>query len=79
MNTLLLAALACATAMPARGETETFDSTAIGALPAGWKGGVTGRGSPRWAVAADPGAPSGGQVLRQDGSGTFPWCVKADA
>jgi hypothetical protein len=28
-------------------------------------------------VAADPGAPSKPNVLKQGGSGTFPWCVKA--
>jgi len=37
---------------------------------------VTGTGSPRWAVDADPSAPSAPNVLRQSGSGTFPWCVK---
>jgi len=30
-------------------------------------------------VQADPSAPSGPQVLQQDGAGTFPWCVKKDA
>lgn len=37
---------------------------------------MTGRGSPRWAVNADPTAPSAPNVLQQTGSGTFPWCVK---
>src|SRR5205085_8717853 len=31
-------------------------------------------GSPRWAVAAEPGAS---KVLMQSGRGTFPWCVKS--
>src|SRR5438270_223741 len=56
-------------------ETINFDSDSPGALPAGWEQGVTGKGSPKWAVRADPGAPSKPNVLEQSGSGTFPWCV----
>jgi len=52
-----------------------FDSDAVGSVPAGWTCGVTGRGAPLWAVAADPSAPSKPNVLKQSGSGTFPWCV----
>ena len=52
-----------------------FDSSAVGALPDGWKEGVTGTGSPRWSVERDATAPSAPNVLRQSGSGTFPWCV----
>ena len=37
---------------------------------------MTGTGSPRWAVEADPSALSAPNVLKQSGSGTFPWCVK---
>ena len=33
-----------------------------------WDCGVTGKGNPRWVVE--------GGVLRQTGSGTFPWCVR---
>ena len=33
-----------------------------------WNCGVTGKGIPRWVVE--------GSVLRQTGSGTFPWCVR---
>lgn len=33
-----------------------------------WICGVTGKGTPRWTVEAN--------VLRQTGSGTFPWCVR---
>src|SRR5947208_15321761 len=58
-------------------QTVNFDSDAVGAAPAGWSCGVTGRGSPHWAVAADPTAPSKSNVLMQSGSGTFPWCVKS--
>jgi hypothetical protein len=52
-----------------------FDSTAAGSLPAGWLAGVTGSGKPLWIVSRDPTAPSPPHVLRQSGSGTFPWCV----
>src|SRR5438876_762966 len=41
--------------------------------------GVAGQGSPRWTVESDRSAPSGPNVLRQAGSGTFPWCVKKGA
>ena len=54
---------------------EGFDTMGPGALPPGWECGVTGKGSPRWAVQADPAAPSKPNVLQQSGSGTFPWCV----
>ena len=57
-------------------QTVDFDADAVGAPPSGWTCGVTGRGSPRWTVVAESGAPSGSNVLRQSGSGTFPWCVR---
>ena len=53
-----------------------FDSSAVGALPDGWKSGVTGTGLPRWSVERDATAPSAPNVLKQSGKGTFPWCVK---
>src|SRR5207253_1964188 len=59
-------------------ETVNFDQDKGGALPAGWKSGVTGRGSPRWMVEKDGTAPTPPNVLKQSGSGTFPWCVKSD-
>jgi hypothetical protein len=59
----------------AMGETINFDNDKPGNLPAGWKAGVTGRGTPKWAVEADAGAPSKPNVLKQSGSGTFPYCV----
>jgi glycosyl hydrolase family 59 (putative galactocerebrosidase) len=71
-----LSLVACEVAMA---ETITFDQDAAGSLPAGWKAGVTGRGSPKWAVEADATAPTPPNVLKQSGSGTFPWCVKSDA
>ncbi|HKW39522.1 MAG TPA: hypothetical protein VJO54_17115 [Burkholderiales bacterium] len=55
-----------------------FDTDIPGALPSGWRAGVTGRGSPSWTVEADASAPSRPNVLRQSGSGTFPWCVRPD-
>ena len=57
------------------GETVNFDNDKAGAMPAGWIAGVTGRGSPKWAIEADASAPSKPHVLRQSGSGTFPYCV----
>jgi len=62
----------------AMAETVNFDQDKAGALPAGWKCGITGRGSPKWTVEKDDAAPSRPNVLRQSGSGTFPWCVKRD-
>jgi len=59
-------------------ETVSFDRDAPGALPAGWRAGVTGRGSPKWSVETDASAPSKPNVLKQSGSGTFPWCVRPD-
>ena len=59
--------------------TENFDQDKPGTLPPGWSCGVTGTGSPRWAVEGEPSAPSAPHVLRQSGSGTFPWCVKQGA
>ena len=52
-----------------------FDDVAAGSLPPGWQQGVTGNGVPKWAVIADPTAPSKPNVLQQSGSGTFPYCV----
>jgi hypothetical protein len=59
-------------------QSESFDNVPMGALPPAWEAGVTGTGSPKWAVVADPTAPSKPNVLKQSGSGTFPWAVKKD-
>ena len=56
-------------------ETINFDADALGALPASWRQGVTGKGAPKWAVQPDASAPSKPNVLQQSGSGAFPWCV----
>jgi len=60
-------------------ETDNFDQDKPGAVPAGWTCGVTGKGTPKWAVDEDGSAPSAPNVLRQTASGTFPWCVKKSA
>jgi hypothetical protein len=59
-------------------ETINFDDAKTGSLPAGWLGGVTGSGTPKWSVEADDSAPSKPNVLKQSGEGTYPWCVKKD-
>ena len=69
---IALAALAA----NARGETVNFDKERPGVHPADWSSGVTGSGKPHWSVEADPAAPSAPNVLKQSGSGDFPWCVK---
>ena len=59
--------------------TVDFDDDQPGGLPAGWLAGVTGKGSPKWVVEEDATAPSAPNVLKQSGSGTFPWCVVKEA
>ena len=62
----------------ARSAPVNFDSTKPGALPAGWRAGITGPGQPQWAVTPDPSAPSAPNVLKQSGevaSHSYPWCV----
>lgn len=56
-------------------EILSFDEDVPGVLPPRWAQGVTGQGTARWAVGHDASAPSAPHVLRQSGSGTFPWCV----
>jgi hypothetical protein len=75
MKVLLIAVATIAAATTAFAETDTFDKTPIGSLPTALTCGVTGRGSPKWTIEADPTAPSRPNVLKQSGSGTFPWCV----
>ena len=71
-----LAVLLCAAPTLVLGDIETFDRFAVGSPPPDWVCGVTGHGSPKWTITADPDAPSAPNVLIQSGSGTFPWCVK---
>ena len=54
-----------------------FDAGSIGAPPAGWVCTKTGKGEPRWLVELDPLAPSGGTVLKQSGTATFPVALKS--
>jgi hypothetical protein len=75
MKPSIIGAAAAALAATAGAQTVDFNGDAAGALPAGWTCGVTGRGSPKWAVAQDADAKR--NVLVQSGSGTFPWCVKS--
>ena len=60
-------------------EIIAFDNEKTGSLPPGWRAGVTGRGAPIWSAQADATAPGKPNVLKQSGSGTFPWCVRTDA
>ena len=57
---------------------DNFDTGPVGVVPSGWISGVTGKGAPRWTVEADRTAPSAPNVLKQSGSGDFPWCVMRD-
>ena len=75
MKTACIAAATIFAATAANAETVAFDVEKPGALPPGWQQGVTGKGSPQWAIRADDSAPSKPNVLQQSGSGTFPWCV----
>lgn len=78
-NTLILSTLITITPMTtAFAATVSFDQDTPGSMPAGWIAGVTGLGSPKWSVESDPTAPSKPNVLKQSGSGRFPWCVKQD-
>jgi len=63
----------------ARADIQNFDHTPVGALPAGWLAGVTGKGNPKWAVVHDYKALSESNVLKQSGEGAFPWCVNTKA
>ena len=56
-------------------DTVNFDDAKVGELPSGWQAGVTGKGTPKWAVVQDSTAPSKPNVLKQSGQGTYPWCV----
>ena len=62
--------------LPVMAETINFDQDPVDSTPSGWTAGVTGRGTSKWAIEADRTAPSAPNVLKQSGTGTFPWCVK---
>jgi hypothetical protein len=76
MRTLVMTTAMVIMATAALAATDNFDQAAPGSMPPDWTCGVTGRGSPVWKVEADSSAPSQPNVLKQSGSGTFPWCVK---
>jgi hypothetical protein len=78
MNRSIVGATLVAAGMSAHGEAVNFDNVPAGSVPPGWVAGVTGRGTPRWAIESDATAPSAPNVLKQSGSGTFPWCVMKD-
>ena len=75
MKRIILILVMSLFAVDAMAEIIGFDQDQIGSPPAGWVCGVTGRGSPKWTVEADPTAPSKPNVLKQSGAGTFPWCA----
>src|SRR6516225_4579673 len=76
MRNLIFTAAMITAATTALADSENFDQTPAGSLPSNWVCGVTGKGSPIWKVEADGSAPSQPNVLKQSGSGTFPWCIK---
>jgi hypothetical protein len=77
MTKPLVSIAAAALAAGASAQSVNFNNDEVGNVPRGWSCGVTGKGAPVWRVAADPTAPNRGNVLRQDGQGTFPWCVRS--
>ncbi len=77
-RTAILGLLVSLVSPAARAESVGFDSDRVGGLPQGWRSGVTGRGSPAWAVVASDDAPSRPQVLKQSATADFPWAVKPD-
>lgn len=75
----LIAAMAGGAATSTWAVATGFDQEPAGQAPAHWACGATGRGSPQWAVAADPTAPSRPNVLQQSGTAAFAWCVLRDS
>lgn len=76
MKRSILAAATIMSATSAFAESDTFDTMPAGSPPLDWTCGVTGGGSPKWMTESDASAPSQPNVLKQSGSGAFPWCVK---
>ncbi|HEY5569658.1 MAG TPA: hypothetical protein VIM81_20725 [Gammaproteobacteria bacterium] len=79
MKRSLIMLMGVGTTISAFAEADGFDRAPVGAAPPGWTCGVTGRGAPTWTVESDPAAASKPSVLKQSGSGTFPWCAKTAA
>lgn len=78
MKDIFPALFALALAASGHAETVNFDKDKTGAFPAGWIAGVTGRGDFKWVIEADSSAPSEPNILKQYGTGSFPWCIKKD-
>jgi hypothetical protein len=78
MAAILPLALAGCVHQPNSSGTVTFDNVQPGQLPPAWLGGVTGGGQAKWAVVADPAAPSRPNVLQQSGEAKFCWCVQTN-
>ena len=79
LSVIAIGVTVAALASAAAGESAGFDQDPVGSVPAGWQCGSTDGGSPRWTVQAHDGAPSAPNVLKQSGSGSFPWCVAPGA
>ena len=58
-------------------ELVNFDTDVAGSPPAGWIAGVIGQGAGHWTVEREPRARSPPNVLKQSGTGDFPWCVRS--
>lgn len=76
MQCILIGITVAALASSAGAQAPGFDGTVLGASPHYWRCGVTGGGTPHWAITTEPGSTHSDRVLLQDGRGTYPWCVK---
>jgi hypothetical protein len=79
-RSLLLLALV-AVALPVGAETVNFDAYPVGSAPADWTctahgGRRPGDDKPDWKVVADPKAQSAPNVLLQQGSSAYAYCIK---
>jgi hypothetical protein len=75
---MLLTAMVLMSAIGGRvmAETLTFDDGTVGTTPTGWTITMTGKGTPKWTIEADPTAPTKPNVLTQSGKATFPVALK---
>ncbi len=79
MKSLALVVVTLLCAAPIFGGTVDFDGVKPGELPAGWIGGVTGKGEAHWAVVEDATAPSPRHhALKQSGAAKFCWCAQTN-
>jgi hypothetical protein len=74
VNTTTIASLLMIASLPVRKRSPLTKTRSALCPAAGLP--ATGRGAPKWAIEADPTAPSAPNVLKQSGAGTLPWCVK---